>query len=81
MSKKSKPSRRNYSVLLLYPDYIAMEYGKDTYFTHDKARDAQQAVEVARLSAAVANKDTNEPEDFHPLAVFKGRLEMEPCRG
>jgi len=79
---KREPMRRNYSVLLLYPDYLDDMGIRETYFTHVKSASPDDAVEAAQVNAFLANKKSaHEPEDFAPLAVFRGHLEMEPCRG
>ena len=81
MSRKGKTLRRHYSVLLLYPDYMDDMGIRETYFTHVKSASPDDAVAAARQNAFIANKGrAEEPEDFAPLAVFRGHLEMEPCR-
>jgi hypothetical protein len=70
--------RRNYSVLLLYPDYLSENYGQETYFTHVKSKTPEDAVEAARENAFIANKKSaNDPHDFLPLAVMRGHIELE----
>ena len=72
-----KPQRRAYSVLLLYPDYLEDCGIRETFFDHVKAKTPDEAVELAQLNAAVKNTSAQEPEDFAPLAVFRGHLQME----
>jgi len=43
MNNKSK-----YTVLLLYPDYLADNYGESTCLHHVKASDGKEAVRLAR---------------------------------
>uniref|UniRef100_A0A6M3XLK9 Uncharacterized protein n=1 Tax=viral metagenome TaxID=1070528 RepID=A0A6M3XLK9_9ZZZZ len=62
-----------YTVLLLYPDYIADEFGKETYLAHVMAQSAREAVTQAQENALVDNGRTNEdPEDFHVLLTICG---------
>lgn len=66
-----------YTVLLLRPDYIASEYGKDTYLAHVMAADRDHAVAVAQASAfdaddgEPAEKDVVAP-DYYPLLTLAG---------
>ena len=41
----------NYTVLLLRPDYIADEFGKDTYLAHVVANGAAEAQKLAQAEA------------------------------
>lgn len=69
-----------YSVLLLYPDYMADEYGHETYYSFEYGKNEGEAIEAAQKGALGANPDykgTANPEDFYPLAVFRGHLQME----
>ena len=59
-----------YTVILLYPDYMATNYGQDIYATHQEASNAELAVLMAQESAA--NLYEAEPEDFYPLFVVAG---------
>lgn len=45
-----------FTVLLLYPDYVANNYGEDTYLWLGSGVDVQDAVQQAQREAAVANK-------------------------
>ena len=71
-----------YTVVLLYPDYIANEFGYETYIGTVYAEFPQNAVHKIQQRAAKANigpddDDTDvAPVDFHPLAVFKGDCEQ-----
>ena len=62
----------NYSVLLLYPDHMAENFGQDTYLTHVNARNPRHAIEVAREQVRAQDVD---PADFHPLLVCRGWIE------
>ena len=62
-----------YTVLLLYPDYLAHNYGEDTYAEHVEAIDPQAAVEAAQSSAsALFGDDNTDADDFTPLLVVAG---------
>lgn len=72
----------HYTVLLLRPDYIADEFGKDTYLAHVTADGAKEAMEAAQLEAWVADREGDEleepndtaegPEDYHVLFATMG---------
>jgi len=69
-----------FSVLLLYPGYIT---GKDneTYLAHVYARDAEEALRLARDEAAEKEANRFIPKcDFAPLGIFRGHLEMDNLR-
>ncbi len=70
--RKLKP----YSVLLLYPDYIADAFGQETYFTHVDAVDPAEAIAIAQAQAFNENSehidDTGEAIDFFPLLCLAG---------
>lgn len=68
---------KNYTVVLMYPDYLADNYGQETYSTSVRARDVAGAITEAQLEAASANNmdpDYEGYEGFHPVAVFEGVL-------
>ena len=63
-----------YTVLLLYPDYLADQYGLDTYLAHVDAENHAKAIRKAQVQAlraqgayAVASAD-----DFYPLFCTEG---------
>ena len=71
------PDLHPYTVLLLRPDYMASEYGKDTYLAHVMARERRHAAELAQLAAF--NADGGDPEeaseaspDYHVLLTLAG---------
>ena len=72
---------KDYSVLLLYPDYLAAEFGHDTFFADVEASTPSEATEKAQVEAAVfagtmpGAGDPSEylPEDFHVLLVVEGK--------
>ena len=65
-----------YTVILLRPDYMAGNFGQDTYMDHVEAPDAISAVQEARTGAINADygDDAYEalPGDYFVLAVFAG---------
>ena len=73
---------REYTVLLLYPDYIADEFGKETYIAWVEAGDPEQAVQFAQKDASRhTGWEDGELDDFHPLMVIKGHVsDLTPDR-
>lgn len=72
-----------YTVFLLYPDYIADEFGKETYLAHVMAAHSAQAIEKAQQAVLLANPDWDDvdPEDFHVLLTVRGHLsDLTPDR-
>ena len=67
---------RSYSVLLLYPDYMAENYGQDTFLTTVKAQGPEQALEQARQEAAESygNSELQDPQDMHLLLLCEGEI-------
>ena len=64
---------REFTVLLLYPDYLANNYGQDTYMTCVNARSVAQAIKKAQKNAATDNETKpGRPEDFYVLCVIAG---------
>lgn len=71
---------KKFSVLLLYPDYIATNYGHETFYVCVEADDVDQAVLKAREDAVRSNSDGGEDteelmlykEDFHVLLALEG---------
>lgn len=59
----------DFTVLLLYPDYIAENYGEDTYLAHVRAVDAQTACHVAQLQAHEANEGESESLDDYRVQL------------
>ena len=72
-----------YTVLLLYPDYIADEFGKETYLAHVMAQGAREAITQAQENALVDNDGTEDfyPLFFYPLLTVRGHLnDLTPDR-
>lgn len=61
-----------FTVLLLYPDYLASNYGQETYLAHVGAKNPDMAVREAQRRAKEDNKTVDNKDDFFPLAVFSG---------
>ena len=73
----------NYTVLLLRPDYIADEFGKDTYLAHVVANGAAEAQKLAQAEAWDSDQDedaededdlSGNPDDYHVLFCTMGHL-------
>jgi len=69
-----------YTVLLLYPDYLASIFGQEIYRDQVYARNAGEAIEFAQRHALKANdvwaaEDGADPSDFYPLFTVRGHWE------
>lgn len=72
-----------YTVLLIYPDYLAENYGEDFYTAYVRAKDPKEAITLAQQEAILAqdyyqffdpNLDGYCPlADFAVVAVFAGK--------
>lgn len=65
--------KKPYTVLLLRPDYVAQEFGKDTFCAYIYAKDAQDAVDKARKEACLVDLE-DEPEDYYCLFCTPGHV-------
>lgn len=71
----------DYTVLLLRPDYMADEFGKDTYLAHVMADGAEQARAFGQIEAWDADNksdndaDPSDHQDYHVLFVALGHHE------
>lgn len=66
---------KKFTVLLLYPDYLATQYGEETYLSHVMADDVTAAVKHARKDAFWVNRpDATDGTDFKVLFVAKGHV-------
>lgn len=67
---------KSYTVLLLYPDYLAESFGHETYLAHVEARSLRAAIKLAQLQARRAQgyvyDESQSSEDFACLLVIKG---------
>lgn len=71
-----------WTVVLLRPDYIASEYGEDTYVAHvdaDASGGWEGVIEVAQKQAYKADKKDKvgieRKEDYKAIAIFAGHQE------
>ena len=62
-----------YTVLLLRPDYIAEDYGLDTYTAHVTADNVASAVVQAQNEVFVLDhREANNPQDYACIGLFDG---------
>lgn len=62
-----------YTVLLLYPDYMASNEGTETFHAWVQAGNAENAILYAQCQALDHNDiPRHKVEDFKALAVYKG---------
>ena len=54
---------RKFTVVMLYPDYIAGTYGEETFLAHVEEDNLQRAIKSAQQEASEAN-DNATPDDF-----------------
>jgi hypothetical protein len=66
---------KNFSVLLLYPDYLTENFGHETYLAHVKALTPRKAIQAARVQCRRGTPEIADKKDLYVLAVFKGKLE------
>lgn len=65
-----------FTVLLLRPDYIADQYGEDTYLAHVWADSPAAALQKARLEVTAAdNAPDADPDDYACLLLIAGTHE------
>lgn len=74
-----KPAPDNtYTVVLLYPDYLADDFGTDIYTAHVAADTARQALEQAQKVAQHFNRlSVDDPDDFALVVMFRGHHDAE----
>ena len=67
-----------HTVILLLPEFIATEYGKDIYHWVGKASDPSEAVRVARKSFLKSDgegeEDVCNADELHVLVAGEGAL-------
>ena len=65
-----------YSVLLLYPDHAAENYGEETYLAWVETTTPEDAILAAQLEAQEANNIIcwEDVDDFLPLLVVQGHI-------
>lgn len=71
----------NWTILLLRPDYLADEFGKDTYLAHVVANSAKEAMAKAQREAFSSDleqdaddESCDSPTDYHVLFCTMGHL-------
>jgi len=62
---------KTFSVLLLYPDYLAENYGQETFYEAVEANTSSEAVLALQKRLGAAH-ETN-PDDFFCLLCIEGR--------
>lgn len=64
----------DYTVVLIYPDYVANQYGEEFYVTWTTAGTVERAVEQAQKEASEAQgyDVVARPYDFAAVSVFQG---------
>lgn len=63
-----------WTVILLYPDYCANNFGQDTYYTWVEADSLTRAVDKARSKCRNSNKDPDmKSGDLFVISVLKGK--------
>ena len=71
---------KKYTVILIYPDHVAENYGEEFYTAHVEAKTPKQALAKAREKALADNSLSSDPEsddycnpvDFACVAMFEG---------
>jgi hypothetical protein len=66
---------KTYTVLLLYPDYLAETFGQETFLACIKAKTVQHAIQRAQKEAFKANpgyRRGHDLSDFYPLITLEG---------
>jgi len=61
----------NYTVILLYPDYVADSYGHDTYMDYCSTPTPEEAVQIIREDACKLAA-ISDPGDLYVIAVIEG---------
>jgi hypothetical protein len=67
-----------FTVLLLYPDYLASDFGHETYMTSVEAENPTRAITKAQeavteaVTAQGGYVDTVRPDDFYCLCAIAG---------
>ena len=63
---------KKYTLLLLRPDYMADDFGTDTYLAQVKADSVEAAVLAAQAEVAKLDDLALSPTDYHPLITTEG---------
>ena len=66
--------KRDYTVLLLRPDWLADGFGQDTYLDWVKAESAEEAIRMAREDVVKCDAiDDAQAADYYVLLTIQGR--------
>lgn len=66
---------KTFTVVLLYPDFMASNYGQDIYIAAVTAVDVRTAIAAAQQEAAEEQQHLD-PEDFACVVAFHGDCEI-----
>ena len=72
LTKLGRRQTQPYTVLVLRPDYMATNYGQDTFLAHVEATGPAQAQRMARREAAAADRSEVSSEDYYILLLIEG---------
>lgn len=72
LTKLGRRQTQPYTVLVLRPDYMATNYGQDTFLAHVEAAGPAQAQRIARREAAAADRSEVSSEDYYTLLLIEG---------
>lgn len=63
-----------YTVILLYPDYLAATFGQDTFMSHCRAQNPATAIRIVQEQAGkkAGIRDGSADEDFYCIACIAG---------
>lgn len=67
---------KTYTVIVIYPDYAADNYGEEFYIDTVYAPNPAAAIQLTQKQAAEANSSIESPADFALVACFEGDPEM-----
>lgn len=76
--RKASQANQLFTVLMMLPDYIASNYGQETYLAWVAAPNAKKAEKVAQVEAqdVLANGGQDaEPDDFFVVFVAHGHID------
>jgi hypothetical protein len=68
-----------YTVVLLYPDHIANNYGHEHYFWEGEADSPAEAARAAQQHLASEHNSgaaTSDPDDFYVVVVIEGEPKL-----
>jgi len=80
MKNQEQPRKlHKFTVLLLYPEYLADTFGQDTYLAWVEAPDLPLAIKAARAQVGRANRAKH--KDFYVLFLCAGHIRDLVCFG